>query len=549
MDKKKLGISSKEAEKLLKTYGPNEIRKEKKFTLIKSFLSQFNNFLVLLLITSSIISLSLGKIIDSIFILLIVVLNALFGLYQEYQAEKSLASLKKMTKTMVRVFRDGKEKEIDSRYLVPGDVVYLEEGTKIAADGQLIEVYNLEVNEAMLTGESLPVLKNLSEANVLYAGTIVSRGRGLMKVTATGSNTRFGKIAKTLGEIKETKTPLQKKLEVFSKQLGIIGIIASFIVFILSFIREKNIIESFILSVSLVVAAVPEGLPAVMTIILSIGVEKMAKRKTIVRKLNAIETMGSLTLIATDKTGTLTTNQMRVKKIWVDEKEYDINNPPLETNHPFRLILLNSVLCSTASLIPKVDHGQDFDIIGDTTEGSLLIMAHNQGVFYDEERNHWQIIEEIPFSSQTKRMSVYVENKTNSSSYPTRYTFSKGAPESILEICDFIQIGQKIKPLTPIKKKEIETEFQKFAQKGLRIIAFSYQTSNNKGTLEKNQIFLGFVGIADPVRPEVKEAVEKAKRAGIKVVMITGDNELTAEAVGIETVLSKKAKIFYQGKF
>jgi len=547
MDKRKLGLTSKEAEKLLKIYGPNEIREEKKFTLLKSFLSQFNNFLILLLIAAALVSFFIGETLDALFILAIVILNAFFGLYQEYQAEKSLSSLKKMTKTMVRVFRDGKEEEIDSRYLVPGDIVFLEEGTKIPADGQVIETYNLEVNEAMLTGESMPVVKNLSEANLLYAGTIVSRGRGLMKVTTTGSNTRFGQIAKTLSGIKEVKTPLQKKLEVFTKQLGIIGIIASFIVFLLSFIKEKNTVESFILAVSLAVAAVPEGLPAVMTIILSIGVERMAKKKTIVRKLNAIETMGSLTLIATDKTGTLTTNQMRVKKIWVDEKEYDISSPPLQTNHPFQLILLNSVLCSTASLIHKIDHGNDFDVIGDTTEGALLIMAHHQGVFYEQERNKWQIIEEIPFSSQTKRMTVYVENKIHSALHVTRYTFSKGAPESILEICNFIQIGQEIKPLTQTKKKEIEKEFEKFAQKGLRMIAFSYKTKIGE-KLEENQIFLGFVGIADPVRPEVKEAVEKAKKAGIKVVMITGDNELTAEAVGIETGIIEKGEDILSGK-
>jgi len=380
----------------------------------------------------------------------------------------------------------------------------------------------------------------------LYAGTVISRGRGLMKVKSTGLNTRFGRIAKTLGEIKEAKTPLQKKLETFTKQLGIIGITASIIVFLLSFIKEKNTIESFILAVSLAVAAVPEGLPAVMTIILSIGVERMAKRKTIVRKLNAIETMGSLTLIATDKTGTLTTNQMRVRKIWVDEKEYDITSPPSETNHPFRLILLNSALCSTASLIPQVDHGEEFDAIGDTTEGALLIMAHHQGVFYEEERNHWQIIEEIPFSAQTKRMSVKVKSQ-KSKVKSEEYIFSKGAPESILEICNFIQIGKEIKPLTPVKKEEISQEFEKFAQRGLRMMAFSYKTKTY-GKLEENQVFLGFVGIADPVRPEVKEAVEKAKRAGIKVVMITGDNELTAEAVGIETGIIQKGEDILSGK-
>ncbi|MCX7881208.1 MAG: cation-translocating P-type ATPase [Patescibacteria group bacterium] len=379
--------------------------------------------------------------------------------------------------------------------------------------------------------------------NQLYAGTIVSRGRGFMRVTKTGSNTRFGQIAKTLSSIKEAKTPLQKKLEVFTKQLGIIGIIASLIVFLLSFIKEKNTVESFILAVSLAVAAVPEGLPAVMTIILSIGVERMAKRKTIVRKLNAIETMGSLTLVATDKTGTLTTNQMRVKKIWLDEKEYDISSPPHINNHPFQKILLNSCLNSTASLVFKVDHG-DMDVIGDTTEGALLLMAKDLGINYEEERKKWQIEEEIPFSAVTKRMSIKAQN---SNVKTQNLVFSKGAPEAILEISNFIQIGEEIKPLTPTKRKEIEKEFQKFAQKGLRMIAFSYKKTDDKN-LEENQIFLGFVGIADPVRVEVKEAVEKAKKAGIKVVMITGDNELTAEAVGIETGIIQEGEDILSGK-
>ncbi|MCX7955922.1 MAG: cation-translocating P-type ATPase [Patescibacteria group bacterium] len=538
MDKKIKGLSSIEAEKLLKIHGLNEIKEEKKFTFIKAFLSQFNNFLIILLLVSAIISFFVGEALDGFFILAIVILNAFFGVYQEYQAEKSLKSLKKMTQTMVRVIRDGKEQEIDSRYLVPEDVVYLEEGSKVPADGEVLEAMNLEVNEAMLTGESLPIGKNKNDQ--LYAGTIISRGRGYIKITYTGENTKFGKIAKTLKNIKEVKTPLQEKLEVFTKQIGIIGIIASIIVFVLSFVKEKNLLESFIFAISLAVAAVPEGLPAVMTIILSIGVERMAKKKTIVRKLNAIETMGSLTLIATDKTGTLTTNQMRVKKIWVDEKEYDISSPPSETNHPFSLILLNSVLCSTASLVKKVDDNKDFDVVGDTTEGALLIMAHQNGVFYEEERKKWQIEEEIPFSSITKRMTIKTQ----------KFIFSKGAPESILEICNFYQVGKEIKKLTPVKKEQISKEFEKFAQHGLRMIAFSYRNTdiNKNKNLESNHIFLGFVGIADPVRVEVKEAVSKAQKAGIKVVMITGDNELTAEAVGIESGIVKKGEDILNGK-
>lgn len=537
-----LSLSSHQAEKLLKQYGRNEIKEKKRFTLIKSFLNQFNNFLILLLLAATVVSFLIGETLDAIFIFAIVILNALFGLYQEYQAEKSLSSLKKIALTKTRVIRDKKEIEIDSRDLVPGDIIYLEEGAKIPADARLLQTTHFEVNEAALTGESLPVPKdeNDEENNLIFAGTVVARGHAYAKVEKTGENTRFGQIAKTLRAIEESKTPLQKKLEAFTKQVGIIGITASIIVFILSFIKEKNTIESFILAVSLAVAAVPEGLPAVMTIILSIGVERMAKKKTIVRQLNAIETMGSLTLIATDKTGTLTTNKMEVKKIWVDEKIYDVNNPPSPTNHPFAKIILAGNLCSTASLVKKVDHGEDFDVIGDTTEGALLLLSQKIGRPYENDRQQWQVIDELSFNSQTKRMTVHVKNKEE-------LILTKGAPESILSICSFIQIGEEVKSLTPNQRKKIERDFEAFAQKGMRMIAFSYKKPDKK-PLEENQIFLGFVGIADPVRKEVREAVLKAKKAGIKVVMITGDNELTAEAIGLETGILEKGEDILTGK-
>jgi Ca2+-transporting ATPase len=537
-----LSLSSHQVEKLLKQYGRNEIKEKKRFTLIKSFLNQFNNFLILLLLAATAVSFLVGETLDAIFIFAIVILNALFGLYQEYQAEQSLSSLKKIAVTKTRVIRDKKEIEIDSHELVPGDIIYLEEGAKIPVDARLLQTTHFEVNEAALTGESLPVPKdeNDRENNLVFAGTVVARGHAYAKVEKTGENTRFGQIAKTLGAIEEPKTPLQKKLETFTKQVGIIGIIASVIVFILSFVKEKNTIESFILAVSLAVAAVPEGLPAVMTIILSIGVERMAKKKTIIRQLNAIETMGSLTLIATDKTGTLTTNQMKVKKIWVDENIYEANNPPSTNNHPFEKIILTGNLCSTASLIKKVDHGEDFDVIGDTTEGALLLLSQKIGLPYENDRQQWQVIDELSFNSQTRRMTVHVKNKEE-------LILTKGAPESILSICSSIQIGKEIKPLTANQRKKIEKDFEAFAQKGMRMIAFSYKKPDKK-PLEENQIFLGFVGIADPVRKEVREAVLKAKKAGIKVVMITGDNELTAEAIGLETGILEKGEDILTGK-
>ena len=540
----KKGLSSHKVQTLLKQYGYNEISEVKQFTLIKSIIGQFDNVLILLLIAAGGVSFFIGERLDSLFIFLIVILNAFFGLYQEFKAEKALSYLKKLTITTIRVIRDGKEQQIDSRNLVPGDLIYIEEGAKIPADCQIVESRNLEINEASLTGESLPVVKNSRDPNnsQLFMGTVVAKGRGYAQVLKTGNQTKFGTIAKTLSTIKETKTPLQKKLDGFTKQIGIIGIVASSVVFILSFIQEKSLIESFIFAVSLAVAAVPEGLPAIMTITLAIGVERMAKKKAIVRKLNAIEALGSITVIATDKTGTLTTNQMRVKKIFVENNIYEITNPPLLTNHPFSKIVLNGILCSTATLVTKVDHGKNFDIIGDATEGALLLMAHKVGMIPEETRKKWKVIDELPFNPVTKRMTmVATDGKFE------KIVLTKGAPESILSISSQILIGNKPTPLKPHHISRIESEFERFARQGLRMIAFSYK-KNDGSDLEKNQVFLGFVGIADPVREEVLEAVKKTQEAGIKVIMITGDNPLTAEAIGIETGIIKEGEDIMTGQ-
>ena len=538
----KKGLSSQKVQVLLKQYGYNEISEVKQFTLIKSFIGQFDNILILLLIAAGGVSFFVGERLDSLFIFLIVILNAFFGLYQEFKAEKALSYLKKLTVTTIRVIRDGKEQQIDSRCLVPGDLIYIEEGAKIPADCQIIESRNLEINEASLTGESLPVVKNShdSNSNQLFMGTVVAKGRGYARVLKTGNYTKFGTIAKTLTTIKETKTPLQKKLDVFTKQIGIIGITASLVVFILSFIQEKSLIESFIFAVSLAVAAVPEGLPAVMTITLAIGVERMAKKKAIVRKLNSIEALGSITIIATDKTGTLTTNQMKVKKIFVENNVYEIAHHPSLTNHPFSKIVLNSILCSTATLVEKIDHG-DFDIIGDATEGALLLMAHKVGITPETVREKWKIVDELSFNPVTKRMTMVATDGKE------KFIFTKGAPESILSISSHILIGNKPTPLSPYYISRIESEFERFARQGLRMIAFSYKENDNSD-LEKNQVFLGFVGIADPVREEVKEAVRKTQEAGIKVIMITGDNPLTAEAIGVETGIIKEGDDIITGK-
>lgn len=536
-----LGLTNQKAEELLQTYGYNELKHKKKLSVIESFLGQFDNFLTLLLFFAAVISLLLGERIDSFFIFVIVILNALFGVYQEFKAEKALETLKKLTVSTIRVIRNGKEEEIDSRYLVPEDIIYIEEGTKIPADCILLKSWHLEVNEASLTGESLPVTKyeKDKENNKIFMGTVVAKGRAYAKVENTAEKTRFGSIAKTLATIKEEATPLQKKLEVFTKQIGVIGIAASLIVFCLSFIQDKSVFESFVFAVSLAVAAVPEGLPAVMTITLAIGVEKMAKKKAIMRKLNAIETLGSVTLVATDKTGTLTTNQMAVRKIWVNNKTFDIDKLPL-TNQTFSKLVLNGILCSTASIVYKMDHGR-FDIIGDATEGALLRLAQKTGLIPQMIRNEWKVKDELSFNAVTKRMTVAVSKEVET------YVFTKGAPESILAISNKILVNGKISNLDQDHKFQIEKDFQTFAKKGLRLIAFSYKTVHDD-KLESEHIFLGFVGMADPVREEVKDAVNKAREAGIKVVMITGDNALTAEAIGIETGIIKEGEDILTGK-
>ena len=563
------GLTTHQVAQLLNQHGLNIIKEQKKKTFIVKFFEQFNNFLTILLIIAAILSFIIGEPVDGSLIFLIVILNAFFGIYQEAKAEESIAVLKKMTVSRIRVIRDGKEQEIDSHYLVPGDIVFVEEGVKIPADGLVIENRNLEVNESALTGESLPVPKNLNEE--VFMGTIITKGRGYIEIKKIGMETKFGKIASELSSIKDIKTPLQKKLEGLTKLIGIIGIFAAVFVFVLSVIQGGAYFSSFLLAISLAVAVVPEGLPAVMTITLAIGVKEMAKKKAIVRKLSAIEGLGGITLIATDKTGTLTTNKMKVKEIYVNNIQSSISNlqSPIPNvqfpisnvqnqksnfqNDSLGLLLLNGVVNSTASLVQIHDHGS-WDVLGDPTEGALLYLAQSSGQNIEMMRKEWEIIDEQSFDAVTKRMSVLVRNQlksveTSLNQQEQKYLFSKGAPESILEISDKILINGKENILDFKQKEKIEKQVEEWGRKGLRVLAFSYkqlklvESSLNqlKTKTDSNQFqpigtdltFLGMVAIHDAPRPEAAEAVAKAKTAGIKVVMITGDNEKTAEAIGV----------------
>lgn len=537
------GLTSHEAEKLLKQYGRNALVPPPKPGFFAVLLEQFNNFLSILLIIAAVLAIVIGEVVDGGLIFAIVILNALFGVYQEKKAEAAIEALSNMSITKVRVIRDGEEKEIDSRDLVPQDIIYLEEGSKVAADAKLVEAIQLEVNESALTGESLPVAK--MSGDEIFMGTIIARGRGHAEVTKTGSHTKFGEIASNLSSIEEPKTPLQKKLEALSKSIGLIGIVASAIVFFLSRGDGVSLFESFLLATSLAVAVVPEGLPAVLTMTLAIGVKEMAKRNAIVRKLSAVEAFGSVTLICTDKTGTLTTNKMRVKELFIDHKASNAEDASLKS-HPFKELLHCGILCSTASIVPihgsTVSAEKQFDVLGDPTEGAAMILAEQLGMHPEDVRKQWKLLDEMPFDSVTKRMWVVVSPISDTKS-STMY--AKGAPESILSISSHIMIGDRVEALTDARKSDIEKALVEWGRKGLRVLAFAYKPDTNKKAEEL--VFIGMVAIHDAPRPEVNEAIRKAHLAGIKVVMITGDNEITAEAIGTHVGLMQKGDEILNG--
>lgn len=522
------GLTSSQAESLLHQHGFNTIEERKRHSLIRLFLNQFSNFLVLLLIVGALISFAIGKNLDGSLILGLIVLNACFGVYQEKKASEAIAALKTLTVTKVRVIRDGTQQEIDSRHLVPGDRVLLEEGAKIPADGEVVEAIVFEANEASLTGESVPVGKQPGDA--VFMGTIVAKGRATMRVVHTGSHTKFGRIASTLQTIKETETPLQKKLASLSRVVGMAGLAISSLVFFLSLSQGAGSFPAFLLAVSLVVAFAPEGLPAVMTITLAVGVKEMAKKKAIVRKLASIEALGSITLIATDKTGTLTTNTMRVKEIWTNGRE------------AYSKLITCGVVCSTASLVHAHNHSQ-YEVLGDPTEGALLYLAQKEGKNYEDERKQWKIIEEKPFDSATKKMLIVVERDGK------RELFAKGSLEVMLKDVSSILMHGRQHKLNEEERVRIKGTADQWAAEGLRIVAFGHSSDVLQSTVDSKPLtFLGMVGIHDPPRPEAKDAIEKARKAGIKVVMITGDNEKTAEAIGSKIGLLLTGDIVLSGE-
>lgn len=544
---KPTGLTSEEAAKLLEQYGKNEITSGKKIRPLEIFVSQFKSFLILILFIAAGLSFLAGlrtkEWLDTIFILIIIVLNAIFGFIQEYRAEKSIAALKSLVITRVRVLRDGKEVEIDATELVPGDIFIIEEGQKIPADAKLLEAVNLEVNEASLTGESIPVTKEVNETEEdakfsVFMGTVAERGKGKALVSTTGMNTKFGKIASLLKEIEEEPTPLQKHLNILGKQLGIISIFGATLVFGLGYFHSREIIQTLLTGASLAVAVVPEGLPAIVTITLAMGVQRMARRQSIIRRLSSIEAIGSVDLICSDKTGTLTKNEMVVRKIWVGNKVSDVEDPSLNKSEgSFAKLLRIGILCNNASI--SEDDGK-VNILGDRTEGSLLVLAKEKGVDVESYKEDGSLLNEFPFDSKLKRMAVVWGDKAASE------VLAKGAPEIILERSSKIFSNDKAIELSESDRKNTTKAIENLASQGFRLLGLGFRDFSGdpgkvgRDEVEKDLTFVGMVAIADPPREEVKGAIEVAHTAGIRVVMITGDNPLTARAIGKEIGLIKE---------
>ena len=530
------GLSKREALQRLEKYGRNEIQRFKKVSPFKMFISQFKSFIIYVLLAAALLSIFLGEKTDAIVILAIVILNALFGFFQEFKAEKSIESLRKLSAPTALVIRDGKTQKIPSAEVVPGDIIVIEEGCYIPADARLIEIASLKIDESTLTGESVPVSKSIdiikkdtvisNQKNMLFAGTIATMGRGKAVVVATASNTELGKIAREIQHIGEKQTPLQKKLQSLGINITIAILVIALIIFILGFLRGSSLIDSLLVAVALAVAAIPEGLPAVVTITLAIGTQRMLKKNALVRRLSAVESLGSVTVICSDKTGTLTKNEMTVTRVYANNKLISVTGRGYETIGEFfydnkkvdakelEKLMQIAKLCNNASL----------DGHSDPTEKALLVAAKKSKYEKDYKR-----LKEIPFSSETKFMTTL--NKIDNEEIFNM----KGAPEIVLEKCNKILLNNREIKLTKQHKDEILNVYEKMASDALRVLGFAYSMNN------KDYVFVGLMGMIDPPREGVKEAIASCETAGIRVIMITGDYAATAKAIAKEIEIKGEA--------
>lgn len=558
---KNAGLSNEEAKKRIEKYGLNELEEKEKAGLFSKIIAQFKDFLVLILIGASIVSILVGEITDSIVIIAIVIINATLGIIQEGKAEKALEALKKMASPNAKVIRDGHLNIVSANMLVPGDIVVLEAGDIIPSDLRLIESSNLKIEEASLTGESVPVEKSANitldeevslgdRKNMAYMSTVVTYGRGKGIVVGTGNHTEIGKIAEMIQTFEDDTTPLQKKLDQLGKYLGVGCLVICGLVFLIGILQGREILDMFMIAISLAVAAIPEGLPAIVTIVLALGMSKMVKRNAIVKKLLAVETLGCTTTICSDKTGTLTQNEMTVIRTYTGNNvgevtgkgyapngDFYITNEKINPTENINLNLLLSIaaLCNDATL--EYEKEDDiYKIVGDPTEGALITLAEKANLLKSELNEKYPRIEEIPFDADRKMMTTFHKNFIDGKIV----SFTKGAPDIVLKRCNSIYLNGNVQPLTDNIRKDILNTNSNFSKDALRVLAFSYKTYDkipndiSSDNIENDVIFVGLVGMIDPPRNEAMDAIDKCKTAGINTIMITGDYKETAFAIAKE---------------
>ncbi|MDP2279178.1 MAG: HAD-IC family P-type ATPase, partial [Nitrospirota bacterium] len=572
-----LGLAEDEVKKRIEKYGYNELKKEERISPFTIFINQFKNILIIILLAAIALSALVGEVVDAAIIGVIVIFCAVLGFVQEYRAERALEALKKMLSSTITVLRGGKEEEIPSKELVPGDILLLEAGDKIPADARLVENHSLRCDEAPLTGESVPVGKDIKpmpqdvrvsdRKNMVFTGTTVTYGRGKAAVTSTGMNTEFGRIAEEVTTVKVEKTPLEKRTEEIGKWLGIIAVGICILVGGISIIRESMggtinlpfIITVVMFAIALAVAAVPEALAAVVTGALAIGMHQLAKQNALVRKMSAVETLGCTTVICSDKTGTLTKGEMTIRKILTSGRIIDVTGAGyapvgefkgseainINSDKPLTMLLRGGLLCNDSDLHEKEEKWM---IKGDPTEGALVVAAAKTGMHIREIRLENPRVEEIPFSSERKRMTTIHQMEDGK-----RLAFIKGAPEIVLDRCTHILEDGGMKALTGEDRSKILKANEEMAQDALRVLGIAYREVPDKiayseDTIENSMVFLGLAGMMDPPRGEAIEATKVCKEVGIKPIMITGDHKLTAVAIAKEIGIYKEGDMVLTGE-
>jgi len=568
------GLNAEKVELKRREFGYNELEERKRASALQIFLAQFRNTFALMLVIAIIISVLLGwyeaqilhdarvtieTFVDGIAIGAIVILNAVIGFVQEYRSEKAIDALKKLTAPKARVIREGKEVQVPARELVPGDILLLEAGDRIPADGRLLEIVDLSIDESVLTGESNAVSKItgiLAEEsaiadrkNMVFTGTHVVNGRGKAIVTSTGINTQFGKLSEMVQSVEKEEIPLKLKLDKFAKKIGVIVIVATAIILVFSLIRTGNIeIDLLLTAVALAVSAVPEGLPAVVTVTLALGARELSKRNAVVRRLASVETLGSTTVICSDKTGTLTKGEMTVRNIFVGGRTVAVTGTGYEPVGEFKidgssispleredlaLILRISALCNNSSIAES-------SVLGDPTEGALLVAASKSNMETDNVKKQYPRVAEIPFSSERRLMTTVHDTPSG-----LKMAYVKGSPERVIELCEFIHHEGKTKKLNEKLRSELLSKNEEMANQALRVLAMAYRelpekiSGYDEENLERDLVFVGFMGMLDPPREEAKDAVKVCEKARIRVVMITGDHKLTAVTVAKELGILK----------